>query len=165
MFQRSRTKFQCSKRVQQPICHRRLRNQSSEDGSETAVPKKLQNQCSKEGSETDGPKKTRNPMVQGAESRASKIVKKPMFPKRFRKPCSKEGSETNVLKGDRKPRYRQRLRNLCSQTVQKPGRQLGICETFKAPGEKWCETRSFIKRRHSPFMANVHSMNPSSKCI
>ena len=62
-------------------------------------------------------------MVQGAETKALRIVKKSLFQKRPRNQCSKEGSETNVLKSDWRPSCRQRLRNLCPQTVQKPAFQ------------------------------------------
>ena len=62
-------------------------------------------------------------MVQCAETKALRIVKKSLFQKRPRNQCSKEGSETNVLKSDWRPSCRQRLRNLCPQTVQKPAFQ------------------------------------------
>ena len=99
-------------------------------------------------------------------------AQKPMFPqKTSRNKSSRKVADTTATKQAQdpalqaeaqKPVFQNRITNQRSKAVfDKKDHE----PMLHRSSETRCETRSFIKRRHSPFMANVHSMNPSSKCI
>ena len=152
---------------------RGLRNQCSKEWSTIKFQHKFRHQCSSGVSESNLPKKMQNSRSQkGSEINASSTGSETNVPqKTSRNKSSRKVADTTATKQAQdpalqaeaqKPVFQNRITNQRSKAVfDKKDHE----PMLHRSSETRCETRSFIKRRHSPFMANVHSMNPSSKCI